>query len=197
MSSLLRKQERCTLPAIKPLSESRALPKGFAAVRGRPIFRGNHGRGHAFQYCHASCRDFRREGLSAVGGHPADGQGPPYGSRGPRNAYGSRTGRSGHEFPEQLPPTRGEKDSPLCPPISESCRGTPAHRRAKLSYNSTRDEKTIEAEPSVRLDYIEICDPRTLQEIDQIDQDAVFALAAYVGKVRLIDNFVYRTTVEL
>ena len=58
-------------------------------------------------------------------------------------------------------------------------------------------KKTIEAEPSVRLDYIEICDPRTLQEIDQIDQDAVFALAAYVGKVRLIDNFVYRTTMEL
>jgi pantoate--beta-alanine ligase len=53
--------------------------------------------------------------------------------------------------------------------------------------------KVLQSEPSVKLDYVEICDRHTLQEIDRIDRDTVIALAAYVGKVRLIDNFVYRT----
>jgi len=55
-------------------------------------------------------------------------------------------------------------------------------------------KKMLQSEPAVRIDYVEVCDTRTLQEIDRIDGDAVIALAAYVGKVRLIDNFVYRTT---
>jgi pantothenate synthetase len=29
--------------------------------------------------------------------------------------------------------------------------------------------------------------------VDRIDGDVVIALAAYLGKTRLIDNFVYRT----
>ena len=53
-------------------------------------------------------------------------------------------------------------------------------------------KKVFQAEPSVRVDYIEIGDLRTLQQIDQIDGDVAIAVAAYVGKVRLIDNFVYR-----
>lgn len=54
--------------------------------------------------------------------------------------------------------------------------------------------KVLHSEPLVRTDYVQICDTRTLQEIDQIHADTVVALAAYVGKVRLIDNFVYRGT---
>ena len=52
--------------------------------------------------------------------------------------------------------------------------------------------EVIQLEPLVRMDYIEICDARTLEPVDRIDRDVVIALAAYVGKVRLIDNFVYR-----
>jgi pantoate--beta-alanine ligase len=54
--------------------------------------------------------------------------------------------------------------------------------------------KVLRSEPSIRVDYVEICDPRTLQEIDQIGTEAVIALAAYAGRIRLIDNFVYRPT---
>ena len=57
-------------------------------------------------------------------------------------------------------------------------------------------KKVLQTEPMVKIDYVEICDSRTLQEIDRIEGDAVIALAAYVGKVRLIDNFVYRATSE-
>jgi pantoate--beta-alanine ligase len=42
------------------------------------------------------------------------------------------------------------------------------------------------------VDYVEICDARTLKPVDRIDRDTVIAVAAYIGKVRLIDNFVYR-----
>jgi pantoate--beta-alanine ligase len=52
----------------------------------------------------------------------------------------------------------------------------------------------IQSESLVRTDYVEICDARTLEAIERINRDAVIAVAAYVGKVRLIDNFVYRTT---
>ncbi|MFH1675270.1 MAG: pantoate--beta-alanine ligase [Pseudomonadota bacterium] len=39
-----------------------------------------------------------------------------------------------------------------------------------------------------RIDYISICDPETLEDVDQIDKEALMALAVYVGKARLIDN---------
>jgi pantoate--beta-alanine ligase len=42
------------------------------------------------------------------------------------------------------------------------------------------------------MDYVQICDADTLQEVDRIEGDVVVALAAYLGKTRLIDNLVYR-----
>ena len=50
----------------------------------------------------------------------------------------------------------------------------------------------LQSEPLVRMDYVQICDADTLQDVDRIDGDVVIALAAYVGKTRLIDNLVYR-----
>ncbi len=43
-------------------------------------------------------------------------------------------------------------------------------------------------EPQVRLDYFEIVDPDTLDPVEQIQQPALVAVAAYVGTTRLIDN---------
>jgi pantoate--beta-alanine ligase len=50
----------------------------------------------------------------------------------------------------------------------------------------------LQSEPLVRRDYVQICDAKTLQEIDRIEGNVVIALAAYLGKTRLIDNLVYR-----
>ena len=50
----------------------------------------------------------------------------------------------------------------------------------------------LRSEPLIRMDYIQICDADTLQEVDRIGGDVVVALAAYLGKTRLIDNLVYR-----
>jgi pantoate--beta-alanine ligase len=48
---------------------------------------------------------------------------------------------------------------------------------------------TIENEPSARVDYVSITDAETLEKVDRIDERPVLiAVAAYVGKTRLIDN---------
>ena len=45
-------------------------------------------------------------------------------------------------------------------------------------------------EPSIRLDYFEIVDPETLDEVDDVSHGALVAGAAFVGNARLIDNMV-------
>jgi len=47
---------------------------------------------------------------------------------------------------------------------------------------------TIARAPLVQLDYAEVVDAVTLEPIDEIRGDALVALAAHVGKARLIDN---------
>jgi pantoate--beta-alanine ligase len=44
--------------------------------------------------------------------------------------------------------------------------------------------------PDTAIDYIAICDPDTLEDIQTIDRPAVMALAVKVGKTRLIDNMI-------
>ena len=46
----------------------------------------------------------------------------------------------------------------------------------------------IQTLPDTAIDYIAICDPDTLEDIQTIDRPAVMALAVKVGKTRLIDN---------
>lgn len=48
----------------------------------------------------------------------------------------------------------------------------------------------LEAEPGVKPDYVTVSDPDSLDELDQIEGRALVALAARVGKTRLIDNIV-------
>ncbi len=43
-------------------------------------------------------------------------------------------------------------------------------------------------EPKVRVDYCKIVDPETLEDIPDIRTGALAAIAAFVGKTRLIDN---------
>ncbi|MBQ4465293.1 MAG: pantoate--beta-alanine ligase [Oscillospiraceae bacterium] len=47
----------------------------------------------------------------------------------------------------------------------------------------------IEAEPLARIDYVKIVDCATMQQIGTLDRPALCAMAVYIGKTRLIDNF--------
>lgn len=43
-------------------------------------------------------------------------------------------------------------------------------------------------EPAVRLDYVEIVNPETLESVREVSQGALVAVAVFMGKTRLIDN---------
>ena len=53
-------------------------------------------------------------------------------------------------------------------------------------------KRILQSEPLVRMDYVEVCDARTLEDVKRIEGDVVIALAAYLGKTRLIDNLVFQ-----
>lgn len=50
--------------------------------------------------------------------------------------------------------------------------------------------ETIQAKPLVKIDYVELVDARTLQQVDSVERPVLVALAVYIGKTRLIDNFI-------
>ena len=49
----------------------------------------------------------------------------------------------------------------------------------------------IQMEPLAKIDYVEIVDSRTIEKIDEIQNSALVAIAVFIGKTRLIDNFIY------
>ncbi len=51
--------------------------------------------------------------------------------------------------------------------------------------------KTIEAEPLAKIDYVEAVDFDSIEPIDTIEGSVLVAVAVYIGKTRLIDNFIY------
>jgi pantoate--beta-alanine ligase len=51
----------------------------------------------------------------------------------------------------------------------------------------------IAKEPQVRIDYVRLTDLTRLQPVDRIDREALLALAAWVGKARLIDNTILKS----
>jgi pantoate--beta-alanine ligase len=48
---------------------------------------------------------------------------------------------------------------------------------------------TVESEPRARLDYVAVTDAETLERVERVDErPTLIAVAAYIGKTRLIDN---------
>jgi pantoate--beta-alanine ligase len=52
--------------------------------------------------------------------------------------------------------------------------------------------RRIHSHPFTRIDYVALCDPVTLEELQVLRQEVLVALAVHVGKTRLIDNRVLR-----
>lgn len=51
-------------------------------------------------------------------------------------------------------------------------------------------KKNIETEPLAKIDYIKAVDGLTMQQVTELKSPALVAMAVYIGKTRLIDNFV-------
>ena len=49
----------------------------------------------------------------------------------------------------------------------------------------------IEKEPLAKIDYVKIVDLDTMQQVEKIDRGILAAIAVYIGKTRMIDNFMY------
>lgn len=60
-------------------------------------------------------------------------------------------------------------------------------RESKIILQAMREE--LQKESLARIDYIELVNPKTMQNLERIENSALGALAVYIGKTRLIDNF--------
>ncbi|AOR23630.1 pantoate--beta-alanine ligase [Clostridium taeniosporum] len=49
----------------------------------------------------------------------------------------------------------------------------------------------INSEPLAKIDYVELVDDDSLENIEYIDKNILIAIAVYIGKTRLIDNFTF------
>ena len=50
----------------------------------------------------------------------------------------------------------------------------------------------LKTEPLARIDYVEVVDFENIQRVDTIQGETLVAIAVYIGKTRLIDNFICR-----
>ncbi len=70
-------------------------------------------------------------------------------------------------------------------------KGKEAYKKGERHASKVAEivRSTIETQPRLRVDYVSIVDADTLEKLDKLDERAILiAVAAYVGKTRLIDN---------
>lgn len=87
--------------------------------------------------------------------------------------------------------TPPERTAALC--ISRALKGVAAlfgqgERSAEKIVQAARN--IVSAEPLAGVDYITLCDTEDLKDLEQVDREAVLAVAVKIGKTRLIDNLV-------
>ena len=63
------------------------------------------------------------------------------------------------------------------------------HNAAQLKSVILQD---LQSTPALKIDYVEIVDPTTLEPIADLQTGALIAIAAWIGKTRLIDNALLR-----
>jgi pantoate--beta-alanine ligase len=86
-----------------------------------------------------------------------------------------------------------ERESALCLKKSLDLAEEMLHsgeRDAKTIINAVKD--FINKHPSTEIDYVNLCDPTTLEDIGSLGDESLLALAVRVGKTRLIDNRVLK-----
>ena len=63
-------------------------------------------------------------------------------------------------------------------------------RRAQRGSPEADHGEDNQAEPLARMQYVSCADRVSLEELDQITDGALLSMAVYVGKTRLIDNWI-------
>jgi pantoate--beta-alanine ligase len=84
--------------------------------------------------------------------------------------------------------------------ISALCLKNSLDLADKMFVNGERAPKAIieaivsfiEEHPFTKIDYVNLCDPVTLEDVDVLGGETLLALAVWVGRTRLIDNCIIR-----
>lgn len=63
-------------------------------------------------------------------------------------------------------------------------------RRASAIIKIISD--SLQTEPLARVDYVEVVDLNNVQRVETIEGETLVAIAVYIGKTRLIDNFIWK-----
>ena len=61
-------------------------------------------------------------------------------------------------------------------------------RDATVLKNEAR--RILESKDGVDIEYVDVCDTETLEDVEKVGDSALFAVALRVGKTRLIDNII-------
>lgn len=87
----------------------------------------------------------------------------------------------------RLSPVALQKATALYQALQQIKNNFTDHSIAQLTHEATA---TIEAEPALQLEYLAICETRTLQAVDTIEADKKYValVVAWIEGVRLIDN---------
>ena len=83
-----------------------------------------------------------------------------------------------------------ERKAALCLSKAIFC-GQSLVEKGETDANKVLEEmkNLINKEPLARIDYVEAVDGVTMMPVDKIEKDTLVAMAVYIGKTRLIDNF--------
>lgn len=60
-----------------------------------------------------------------------------------------------------------------------------------ISILLSKMKENINKEPLAKIDYVEVVDIESIEKVDTIKDTVLVAIAVYIGKTRLIDNFVF------
>ncbi|MDU4446596.1 MAG: pantoate--beta-alanine ligase [Anaerococcus vaginalis] len=66
-----------------------------------------------------------------------------------------------------------------------------ANNGASVGEVLEKMEEIISSEKLAKIDYIQAVDLETIKDVDNFNKDTLVAIAVYIGKTRLIDNFIY------
>lgn len=67
-----------------------------------------------------------------------------------------------------------------------------ANNGASVKEVLEKMKKIISSEKLAKIDYISAVDIETIEDVDNFNKDSLVAIAVFIGKTRLIDNFIYR-----